>query len=181
MNSIVEYAYNQHDVVCNQKYDRVLPYSMHLRYVAAQAKKFRYLLHPGSDFETILNGCGCHDLAEDARMSYNEIKDLAGEKVAEIVFLCTEMRGRTRGERKNDEFYSQLMHNEDAVFVKLCDIIANVSYSALTNSTMLKKYALEYNKVHTFLYRKNFEPMFDYLEQIFISNGFSRTTLRRIV
>ncbi len=40
MNEFREWVINQHDVVCNQKYDGNQPYSNHLKFVEAQAKKY---------------------------------------------------------------------------------------------------------------------------------------------
>jgi (p)ppGpp synthase/HD superfamily hydrolase len=161
------FCVEQHDVVCNQKYAKEYPYSFHLTMVKAQCYKFGNLL---TDRETniVAAGCSGHDLIEDARMSYNDLKEMIGEEVSEIIFLCTEMRGRDRSERKNDVFYHQLSANRLAVFVKLCDIIANSMFSVSTGSSMLKKYKAEYTqKVKPMLYREEFKSMFDYLEQIY--------------
>lgn len=39
-----KFIYNEHDVVCNQKYADKYPYSMHLSFVEAQGEKFIHLL-----------------------------------------------------------------------------------------------------------------------------------------
>lgn len=174
MNTInfIQWAYDQHDVVCNQKYADRLPYSMHLKFVQAQANRFMHLIEykmlmPYSrvtSHNLIQMSIAGHDLIEDARVSYNQIKDLTGTDVAEVIFLCTEMRGRNRAERHNEQYLVELAKNELAVFVKLCDIIANVLYSILTNSTMLKKYQAEYPEVRRHLYHQKYNEMFVYLE-----------------
>ncbi len=48
--------YNQHDVICNQKYGDNLPYSFHLRCVEAQAIKFMHLIPD----ETVVNTNNIH-------------------------------------------------------------------------------------------------------------------------
>lgn len=101
-------------------------------------------------------------------MTYDDIKQLFGELSAEIIFLCTEDKGRNRAERKSDVWYHAIKKNDLAVFVKLCDIIANVKYSLLTNSSMFKKYKAEYNqKVKPMLYTEQYKDMFNYLDKIF--------------
>lgn len=145
-----DWCIRQHDVECNQKYAKVLPYSMHLHYVEQQARRFNYLI-PGDKLFLVKAACYGHDLIEDARVTYNDIKQIRNEELAEIIFLCTEMRGRNREERKNEEFYTQLVKNELAVFVKLCDIIANIKYSILENSSMYDKYKAEWPKVKRYL------------------------------
>ncbi len=181
-----QFCYNRHDVVCNQKYDHDLPYSFHLKMVRAQADKFIDLIdlpngngNPTMGYDTdgenlkrkinVLMGCAGHDLIEDARLSYNDVKDRAGDTVAEIIFLCTEMRGRNRTERKNDQFYRELATNELAVFVKLCDIMANSTYSILSNSGMLVKQRGEWPKIKEALIGADgrYLSMFDYLDKLY--------------
>ena len=170
---IVVWAYGEHDLICNQKYATDLRYSMHLRYVEAQAKRFKHLvINDDNDFselalwETIVAACACHDLIEDARKSYNDIREVAGENVAEIVFLLTENKGRTRADRHNANYYLEMKANELAVFVKLCDITANILYSALSGSSMLKKYREEYSIVKSYLYCEEYKEMFENLESL---------------
>ena len=58
--------------------------------------------------------------------------------------------------------------NEEAVFVKLCDIMANSLFSALSNSTMFNKYKTEYiQKVKPMLYCEQYDRMFRYLDKIY--------------
>ena len=103
---------------------------------------------------------------EDARTTFNQVKDMVGEDIAEIIYQCTELRGRNRAQRKSVDFYLELNKNRLAVFVKLCDLIANVKFSLLTNSNMLSKYRDEYPKVKGALYADDYKDMFDYLETI---------------
>ena len=174
MNSkdFINWCKNQHDVVCNQKYNDTLPYSFHLDCVWKQAFKFQYLIPINSEkmrdelwFKVLCSAYG-HDLYEDARVTFNQVKDMVGEEVAEIIYLCTELRGRTRAQRKNTQFYMELKENKLAVFVKLCDIIANVKFSLLTNSSMYDKYKAEYVKIYDHLFTEEYKEMFDYLEAL---------------
>lgn len=157
-----------HDIDCNQKYNKTLPYSFHLDCVADQAEMFNHLLQPGLgsiDFWPSVYG---HDSIEDARMTYNDLLTWFGELTAEAIYLCTENKGRNRLARKGKEWYEDLKTNKLAVFVKLCDIIANVKFSILTNSSMLSKYRSEYPTLveYVLLSHKDLTPMFLYLEQL---------------
>lgn len=168
MEKIIKYFCDLHDIGVNQKYAGSLPYSFHLEMVGKQAYKFKHLI-PSYDnlWETIIISCYAHDAIEDARKTYNDILELCGEDVADIVYCCTEDKGKNRSERHSDKFYNDLRKNKWAIFVKLCDIIANVKFSLLTNSTMFSKYKKEYSKTKEFLYENDFEEMFDYLEKLF--------------
>lgn len=162
------FCINQHDVVCNQKYDNTLPYSMHLMYVIAQCSMFKHLLSDMKAQQLAVCGCYGHDLIEDARLTYNDIKQNWGEEVAEVIYCCTELRGKNRAERHGEEYYKLLATNDVAIFVKLCDIIANVKYSIVTNSSMGLKHKAEYHDVIKYLYKdeSTFKPMFDYYHQL---------------
>ncbi len=73
-NQSREYFYNLHDIECNQKYNKYLPYSFHLDMVEQQYKKFLYILqnepgYNGSQRNLALIGCQGHDSIEDARIT----------------------------------------------------------------------------------------------------------------
>jgi (p)ppGpp synthase/HD superfamily hydrolase len=144
-DQFIEFCYHQHDVVCNQKYAGELPYSFHLKMVMAQATRFQKLLSDSEFYLAILGAAG-HDLIEDARVSYNDIKQMTAQEIAEIIFLCTENKGRSRAERKNASFYKTLCQNKLALFVKLCDIRANMLFSYSMNSSMFEKYRVEWEE-----------------------------------
>lgn len=163
-----EYFFDLHDVQCNQKYNKTLPYSFHLDMVYKQGEKFKQVLGPNFPYwSDIVTGLYGHDAVEDARLTYNDIKDRFGERAAEIIYCCTEERGRTRYERHSLTYFEELSMNDLAIFVKLCDIIANVKFSLLSNSSMFKKYKQEYAEVKKWLYKREYQIMFDYLEQLF--------------
>ena len=118
------------------------PYAYHLSMVANVATNYAYLLPP-EDLETVIAACWCHDVIEDARQTYNDVKAATSEAVAEIVFALTNEKGRTRKERANRKYYQGIIHTAYAPFVKLCDRIANVEYSTSMQSPMAKKYKEE--------------------------------------
>ena len=167
LSDVEEYFYNLHDIEVNQKYNKNLPYSFHLEMVKNQALKFQYLM-TDEDYLATWIGIFGHDSIEDARLTYNNIEEKFVKKAAEIIYLCTEDKGRNRSERKSKIWYEKLAKNKNAVFVKLCDIIANSLFSALSGSSMFDKYKSEYiDKVKPNLYCKQYEDMFDYLDKIY--------------
>lgn len=131
------------------------------------------------DFQLALMGAWGHDLIEDARTTYNDIKQFKHKdpkssldgtilipELANIIYACTELRGKNRSERHGHEYIQLLRENRLGRFVKLCDIIANVNYGLLTNSSMYNKYQDEYPHLYSELYTVEFKPMWDYLEKL---------------
>lgn len=162
-----DFCTQQHDIVCNQKYDETLPYSFHLNAVASQVTIFFNIIKSHDlNIANIYMGCYGHDLIEDARMTYNDIKELTNESVADIIYCCTEEKGKDRASRHNQKYFDELKVNNEAVFVKLCDIIANLKYSLLTNSSMFTKYKKEYPHLKSELYREEYDEMFKYIERL---------------
>lgn len=153
--------YDQHDIVCNQKYGKYLPYSFHLKAVESQADKYIVILYPFfTELPTLVKlvkiSAAGHDLIEDARMTYNDVIDMIEKEgfthenakfCADVIYACTEVRGHTREERHSQEYFDTLKTNRVAVYVKLCDIIANVLFSLLTNSSMTAKYRAEFPRL----------------------------------
>ena len=82
-------------------------------------------------------GAYFHDSIEDARLSYNDVmrqaRQLMTEEQAlmgvEIVYALTNDKGRTRAERAGEKYYKGIRETPYAPFVKLCDRLANVTYS----------------------------------------------------
>jgi (p)ppGpp synthase/HD superfamily hydrolase len=104
------------------------------------------------DFQHLLDEelndyCGkavwAHDLIEDTRVSYNDVKNQLGEEVANIVYAVTNDKGKNRKERAGDKYYEGIRNTPGAVFVKLCDRIANVQYGKMTKSRMFEMYKKE--------------------------------------
>lgn len=167
---VKKYFTELHDVECNQKYasylNNPIPYSFHLEMVELQYKKFSHLIGD-KDTYVVLCSIWAHDAIEDARLTYNDIVDLIGEEAADIVYCCTEEKGKNRKERHSVKYFMDLADNKLAIFVKLCDIIANIKFGLLTNSRMLPKYKAEYEMVKEYLYTEEYKEMFEYMESIF--------------
>jgi len=110
-------------------------YSFHLEAVVSIAKEFKLK-------ETIVAACWLHDTIEDCKVSFQDVKDVCGEEVAEMVFCVTDELGRNRKERKL-KTYPKIKNNSDALCVKLCDRIANMQQSFLDNNESLSSMYLK--------------------------------------
>lgn len=158
-----EFCKHQHDVVCNQKYGGDLPYSFHLKAVVSQFYKWKHLISK-YDYDFALEGCWGHDLIEDARITYNDIFINYGRILADIIFACTESTGRNRTERHDQVYFDRLKSNNLAVFVKLCDLSANILFSMLTGSSMYKKYKNEFPHFYDQTYIKEYDEFYKYIK-----------------
>ena len=144
----------------NHFYDTYLPYRFHLEMVDNVAEQFEHLLDDKHDYFTgeeigykgvnmisLRQVCRiatyAHELIEDTRTSYNDVKNQLGHEVAEVAYALTNEKGKTRSERANDAYYEGIRNTPGAVFVKLCDRIANVQYSKMTKSRMFEMYKKE--------------------------------------
>jgi (p)ppGpp synthase/HD superfamily hydrolase len=76
-------------------------------------------------------------------VSYNDVKNQLGQEAADIIYAVSNEKGKTRAERANDKYYEGIRNTPGAVFVKLCDRIANVQYSKMTKSRMFEMYKKE--------------------------------------
>ncbi len=165
MIKVDEWCIKQHNLT-NHQYDTYLPYEFHLRLVHKVYETYRHLLDD-EDHSCYMAVWG-HDLLEDTRVSYNDIKDKLGHAAAEIIYAVTNLKGRTRADRANDEYYKGIRATKGATFVKLCDRIANVEYSILTKSRMTKMYHDEQENFQAKLYTIELDEMWDYLNLLFV-------------
>ena len=164
----VQWIFKQHDDT-NHMYDTYLPYSFHLRMVSNVAKDYIHLLPKNLQVPAILAAWG-HDLIEDTRVSYNDVKKELGYDAAEIVYAVSNEKGKNRKERANDKYYKGICETPGATFVKLCDRIANVQYSKMTKSIQFEMYKEENENFTNSL--KNYtggdlEELFNYLNSLF--------------
>ena len=130
-------AHELHESV-NQTYGDNLPYGFHLDMVAEGVRLYGHLVCAREeDVLPLFFGAYYHDSIEDARLSYNDVmrqaRQLMTEEQAlmavEIVYALTNDKGRTRAERAGEKYYKGIRETPYAPFVKLCDRLANVTYS----------------------------------------------------
>lgn len=135
------WIYKQHSDT-NHMYDDYIPYRFHLEMVERVGRGFLHLVPPTSVKEVAV-ALLAHDLIEDTRNSYNDVKGALGESVADIVYAVTNDKGKNRKERAGENYYRGIRATPGAMFVKLCDRIANVQYSKLRGSRMFEMYKKE--------------------------------------
>ena len=118
-------AHDLHQSV-NQTYAGILPYGFHLDMVVEGVRNYGYLVCVREeDVLPLFFAAYYHDSIEDARLTYNDVLRLARNEMTEeqalmateIVYALTNDKGRT------------LRETPYAPFVKLCDRLANITYS----------------------------------------------------
>jgi (p)ppGpp synthase/HD superfamily hydrolase len=103
------------------------PYVVHLDAAESVGGRFAHLLPLEKEvFYIVRSAIYLHDIMEDCRVTYNDLKTEFGVRIADIVYAVTNEKGKTRKERANAKYYQGIRDTEFAVFVKLCDRIANV-------------------------------------------------------
>ena len=130
-------AHDLHQSV-NQTYAGSLPYGFHLDMVVEGVRNYGYLVCVREeDVLPLFFGAYYHDSIEDARLTYNDVMRLARNEMTieqammatEIVYALTNDKGRTRAERAGEKYYKGIRETPYAPFVKLCDRLANITYS----------------------------------------------------
>ena len=115
-----------------QTYDQ-FPYFKHLENVYNVLIKFNFKEDNPEDLE-ILIASWLHDSIEDTATSYNDIKQVFGVNVAEIVYCMTDELGRNRKEKKA-KTYPKIRSNSKSIIIKVADRIANIQHSIEENNT----------------------------------------------
>lgn len=174
VNSIAAWAESQHRNT-NHTYGE-FPYAIHLFHVLRIAQEFIHLI-PESKYPVtrreIYAAALCHDLIEDCRISYADLVVKTNTNVADIVYAVTNEKGKTRKERANAKYYAGIKAQPGALFVKLCDRIANVEHGIVrltvfeehTNS-MFNKYCEEQKEFEAALWDDRYSQMFGRLRTV---------------
>ena len=130
-------AHELHQSV-NQSYGGNLPYGFHLDMVGEGISDYGHLVCAREeDVVPLFFGGYFHDSIEDARQTYNDVMRMAHKwmteeqalMATEIVYALTNDKGRTRAERAGEKYYAGIRQTPYAPFVKLCDRLANITYS----------------------------------------------------
>jgi guanosine-3',5'-bis(diphosphate) 3'-pyrophosphohydrolase len=123
LNSIY-YAISKHN---NQlRKDKRTPYISHSLSVGILLTRIT------KDEEVIIAGI-LHDVMEECDVSYNEIKSLFGNKVADIVMECSELNKQLSWkDRKELALEKIAVSNKNALLVKSADILHN-TYEIMQN------------------------------------------------
>jgi (p)ppGpp synthase/HD superfamily hydrolase len=148
----------------NQTYGG-LPYHVHLENVVKFVKKYINLIPEQYHRDVILAAWG-HDLIEDTGLTFNNIVKVLGRRVANIIYAVSNEKGHDRDERANDKYYSGIINDDLALFVKLCDRLSNLTQSKKDGHGMYKKYMQELPHFKEKLYNGMYQKMWDELEDI---------------
>ena len=159
-----DYAIRRHREV-NHHYNALYPYAYHLQMTVEVANQFIHLI-PETDRSDVIGGCWTHDIIEDGRETFNNVKHATNEVIAEYAYALCNEKGRTRKERANSKYYQGIKSYKHAGFIKLCDRIANVSFSVTEGSSMIKMYRDEYQYFYDSLYDGRYDEMWDYLYKL---------------
>ncbi len=163
-----QYAIRCHSEV-NHYYDYDgQPYSVHLEMVYSIGQRFIHLV-PKENRDNVLAACWAHDVIEDCRQTYNDVRSATNESVADLVYALTNEKGKNRKERGGSAYYSGIIGTPFAAYVKICDRISNVQYSKNTGSRMFDMYKNENRDFELKLYTDTYKEMFDHLLTIFYS------------
>jgi hypothetical protein len=154
------FAITSHGIT-NQFYDNK-PYWFHLQMTVDVAMKYIHLI-PEDERDNVIAGCWNHDNIENARQNWNYVKNFLNEKVANYSFYLQNNRGRDRQERADHSYYSSITNFQYALFIKLCDRIANATYSKSIGSSMYKKYQKELSEFYMNLYDGRYPEMWENL------------------
>lgn len=137
IEQIRQQAHELHQSV-NQTYGDSLPYGYHLDMVVSGIVDFGHLVCAcENDVLPMFFGGYFHDSIEDARLTYNDVlktaRDFLTEEQAlmatEMVYALTNDKGRNRAERAGEKYYEGIRQTPYAPFLKLCDRLANITYS----------------------------------------------------
>ena len=137
IETIRQSAHDLHQSV-NQSYGDDLPYGYHLDMVVEGIRQFGHLVCVREeDVLPLFFGGYYHDSIEDARLTYNDVMHTARKYMTEeqalmateIVYALTNDKGRNRSERAGEKYYEGIRTTPYAPFVKLCDRMANITFS----------------------------------------------------
>jgi (p)ppGpp synthase/HD superfamily hydrolase len=142
IQSVKEYAFKCHkDANCT--YSDGEPYSVHLEMVLNILEKYVHAFRNPLDRIHTCGAALCHDTIEDARQSYSDICNNTNYIVADIVLAVTDVPSTNRL-MKHLLTMGKTVQDYRAIVLKLCDILANATYSFEHESSMYKKYKKEY-------------------------------------
>jgi (p)ppGpp synthase/HD superfamily hydrolase len=155
-------AANLHNLA-DQTYGK-LPYVSHLDDVANTLMDFGF--RPAI-VPYLFVAAYMHDTIEDTSLSLDELKQMFGPSVADIVHRVTNEPGKNRKE-KFAKTYPKIKGHREATIIKLADRIANTRHSAERRKDLFKMYKKEYPtfRQELYHYREDTEPMWEELDRL---------------
>ena len=152
-----------HHGLTNHLYDGEPYFTSHLQDVNDEFHRWKHLL-PEENHSVAEAAGWVHDTIEDTRVTFNDVCHALGEEVAEIAYALTNEKGKTRKERANEKYYRGIQERPLAVFIKLCDRLANVRRGINKNGKMVEKYRQEQSTFKEYLLNHTFSEMFRELD-----------------
>lgn len=124
-------------------------------YFDAHVQKVNGLVKQYTTDEDLLVAALLHDVLEDCYKSkwegYKDIKELFGKRVAEIVLELTsdgdEIDHRYDGSKTDYLIYKMTKMSEDALIIKLCDRLQNISDAFTASEKFRNKYFQETSQI----------------------------------
>ena len=140
-NIIKDYAMRCYDNA-NCEYDGG-SFLKHITMVSDNVKKYQDVFKNREDALHTYGAGFTHDLMEDAKQTYNNIYDVCGKDVADITLGVTDVPAENRL-LKHLLTMGKTVRDHRAIILKMCDILANATFSKETGSSMYQKYVFEY-------------------------------------
>ena len=112
-------------------------YFVHLSLVAEQVQKHSSAFTDSYDVQIVYAAAYCHDLIEDARVSYDTILKISNKDVADVVLAVTDVHAENRLMRHLLTMHKTVKDHR-AIFLKLCVIYVNAAYSNSSKHSMYK-------------------------------------------
>lgn len=161
----------EHDMIAfasehhkNQTYSWDRPYTFHLRAVRDTVYRFMPFLPYGVQVEHVVLAAWAHDLIEDCGVTREDLTERYGQEVSDLVWYVTDEPGKNRKERHAATFGKTRQH-VGAVFLKLCDRIANIEAGGKTGM-----YRKEHKEFKEALYKEGeLEPLWEQLDDLLAS------------
>ena len=179
LSEFYQQIYIMHDNV-NQKYGPY-PYTFHLEMVKNIAKEnaCEYMGSYATKDECIklLLTSIEHDLIEDTTCRYSDVYNLNinilssylnedknsfyvnkySKEITEAVYALTDEKGRNRAERHNEKYWNEILENGLALYIKLCDIYANMLSSKyiIYNHKLYEMYNEEIHRIYNIITDKS--------------------------
>ena len=165
----------------DQLYSGVFPYTHHLMEVRTQGvywadfyiKKCHTAMNevPFHDFgatcgmesirDELLTATLLHDTIEDTEVKRKELEEMFSPLVGELVWRVSNEPGKNRAER-HALTYPKIRENPYAVFIKLCDRIANIKQGG----SLVGMYAKEHAAFKVALQTADWPEMWEHLDNL---------------
>ena len=173
-----QYAFEKHDKPSDcQRYGKA-PYSKHLLDVKDVGERYKHLLSK-EDIPIVMCSILLHDTVEDTDTTPNKLKKEFSNRIASIVLAVSNERG---WDKKEILFKTlpKIWKDDLAIFVKLCDRIANTMNSKNgydeKSKGLFQRYSDEYPVFRYALKNKLYSAMWEELDNLYEYNGLNNKT-----